>query len=151
LQLAPGAVLGDRYRIVSLIGSGGMGTVYRADDLKLGQTVALKFLARHVTTARLLDEVRIGRQVSHPNVCRLHDVVEVDGQSFITMEFVDGLRVLRPHPAKDSVHARSRRLVLRPFRRRAHRPVARGRVRVPGFDGREAMAAAARVRMTGTT
>src|SRR4051794_23045855 len=90
LQLTPGAVLGDRYRIVSLIGSGGMGAVYRADDLKLGQTVALKFLARHVATARLLDEVRIGRQVSHPNVCRLHDVVEVDGQSFITMEFVDG-------------------------------------------------------------
>jgi len=90
LQLTPGAILGGRYRIVSLIGSGGMGAVYRADDLKLGQTVALKFLANHIAAARLLDEVRIGRQVSHPNVCRLYDVVEVDGQSFITMEFVDG-------------------------------------------------------------
>jgi len=90
LQLTPGAILGERYRIVSLIGSGGMGAVYRADDLKLGQTVALKFLAHHVATARLLDEVRIGRQISHPNVCRLYDIAEVDGQSFITMEFVDG-------------------------------------------------------------
>jgi len=67
-----------------------MGAVYRADDLRLGQTVALKFLANHIAAARLLDEVRIGRQVSHPNVCRLYDVVEVDGRSFITMEFVDG-------------------------------------------------------------
>jgi len=89
-QLTPGAILGDRYRIVSLVGSGGMGAVYRADDLKLGQVVALKFLAHHLATGRLLDEVRIGRQVSHPNVCRLYDVAEVDGQSFITMEFVDG-------------------------------------------------------------
>ena len=67
-----------------------MGEVYRADDLKLGQTVALKFLARHGDSARLYEEMRIGRQVSHPNVCRLYDIAEVDGQLFITMEFVDG-------------------------------------------------------------
>src|SRR5206468_7783686 len=90
LQLTPGTMLGGRYRIVSLVGGGGMGEVYRADDLKLGQTVALKFLARHGDSARLHDEVRIGRQVSHPNVCRLYDIAEVDGQLFITMEFVDG-------------------------------------------------------------
>jgi serine/threonine-protein kinase len=90
VQLTPGTILGDRYRIVSLIGRGGMGEVYRADDLKLGQTVALKFLARHGDSQRLIDEVRLGRQVSHPNVCRLYDVAEVDGQLFITMEFVDG-------------------------------------------------------------
>jgi len=83
-------VLGERYRIVSLVGGGGMGEVYRADDLKLGQTVALKFLARHGDSARLHEEVRIGRTVSHPNVCRLYDIAEVDGQLFITMEFVDG-------------------------------------------------------------
>src|SRR5256712_1242010 len=90
LQLTPGTILGDRYRIVSLVGAGGMGQVYRADDLKLGQSVALKFLAHHGDSARLYEEVRIGRQVSHPNVCRLYDIAEVDGQLFITMEFVDG-------------------------------------------------------------
>ncbi len=63
------------------------------DDLKLGWTVALKFLASHpdsLTVRRLHEEVRIGRQISHPNVCRLHDIAEEEGQPFITMEFVDG-------------------------------------------------------------
>ena len=88
----PGAVLGGRYRIVSLLGRGGMGEVYRADDLRLGQPVALKFLSRHtkVDEQLLHDEVRIGRQVSHPNVCRLYDIEEVDGRVFIAMEYVDG-------------------------------------------------------------
>ena len=93
LQLSPGTVLGGRYRIVSLVGGGGMGEVYRADDLKLGQTVALKFLLRRGSAdaeRRLMDEVRLGRQVSHPNVCRLYDISDVDGQLFITMEFIDG-------------------------------------------------------------
>jgi len=68
-----------------------MGEVYRADDLKLGQPVALKFLSHRAgEEQRLYDEVRVGRQVSHPNVCRLHDIAEVNGQLFITMEFVDG-------------------------------------------------------------
>ena len=90
-QLTPGAILGDRYRIVSLLGRGGMGEVYRADDLKLGQPVALKFLSHRAGQERhMYDEVRMGRQVSHPNVCRLHDIAEVNGQLFITMEFVDG-------------------------------------------------------------
>ncbi|HUP60985.1 MAG TPA: serine/threonine-protein kinase [Thermoanaerobaculia bacterium] len=92
VQLTPGAILGGRYRIVSLLGRGGMGEVYRADDLRLGQPVALKFLARRrAENERLLhDEVRIGRQISHPNVCRLYDIAEVDDRVFITMEYVDG-------------------------------------------------------------
>src|SRR6185295_649547 len=74
----PGTVLAARYRIVGLLGRGGMGEVYRADDLTLGQTVALKFLRggdddRDSVTARLRDETRTARQVSHPNVCRVHD------------------------------------------------------------------------------
>src|SRR5437762_1415505 len=92
-RLTPGTTLGDRYRIVSLVGGGGMGEVYRADDLKLGQPVALKFLRRRGdadSERRLYDEVRLGRQVSHPNVCRLYDIAEVDGHLFITMEFIDG-------------------------------------------------------------
>lgn len=67
-----------------------MGQVYRADDLTLGQTVALKFLAHQHSSGRIYEEVRIGRQISHPNVCRLYDIAQVDGQQFITMEFVDG-------------------------------------------------------------
>jgi hypothetical protein len=91
LQLTPGTVLGGRYRIVSMVGRGGMGVVYRADDLKLGQTIALKFvLRRGGDEHRLYEEVRIGREVSHPNVVRLHDIAEVEGDLFITMEFVGG-------------------------------------------------------------
>src|SRR5687767_11066852 len=90
-----GVVLANRYRIVALAGRGGMGEVYRADDLKLGQVVALKFLPLAVATdpsklARLFAEARLAREVTHPNVCRVHDVGEVDGQHFLTMEYVDG-------------------------------------------------------------
>jgi len=94
-QFAPGSVIAGRYRIVSLLGSGGMGEVYRADDMKLGQQVALKFLpaafARDAGLLELLhDEVRLGRQVSHPNVCRIYDIGEWDGAHFVAMEYVDG-------------------------------------------------------------
>ena len=72
-----------------------MGEVYRADDLKLGQPVALKFLPPDVDRdpARLTQlhtEVRMARQVSHPNVCRVYDIDEVDGHTFLSMEYVDG-------------------------------------------------------------
>ena len=72
-----------------------MGEVFRADDLKLGQQVALKFLPPDVDKdpARLTQlhtEVRMARQVSHPNVCRVYDIDEVDGTTFLSMEYVDG-------------------------------------------------------------
>jgi serine/threonine-protein kinase len=72
-----------------------MGEVYRADDLKLGQPVALKFLPEEVASdprrlERFYSEVRLGRQITHPNVCRVYDIGEVGGQHFISMEFVDG-------------------------------------------------------------
>jgi len=91
----PGTVLSERYRIIGLIGRGGMGEVYRADDLKLGQPVALKFLPDRLSSDRtLLDrffsEVRTARSVAHPNVCRVYDIGEVDGRHFISMEYVDG-------------------------------------------------------------
>lgn len=90
--LTPGAVLGGRYRIVSLVGRGGMGEVYRADDLRLHIPVALKFLTAQTTLDEraLHDEVRVGRQISHPNVCRLFDIEELDGRIFISMEYIDG-------------------------------------------------------------
>ena len=91
----PGAMVGGRYRIIGLLGRGGMGEVYRADDLKLGQAVALKFLPKTVSAdpgllARFHAEVRLARQVSHPNVCRVYDIDEVEGQHFLSMEYVDG-------------------------------------------------------------
>ena len=89
-QFAPGTMVADRYRIVSLLGSGGMGEVYRADDVKVGQRVALKYVPPRISSEQLYKEVRIGQQISHPNVCRLHDIVETDGQRFISMEYVDG-------------------------------------------------------------
>jgi tRNA A-37 threonylcarbamoyl transferase component Bud32 len=72
-----------------------MGEIYRADDLKLAQPVALKFLPTDVDKdpARLTQlhtEVRMARQVSHPNVCRVYDIDEVEGHTFISMEYVDG-------------------------------------------------------------
>ena len=89
-----GDVLGN-YRMVRLLGKGGMGEVYRADDLKLRQPVALKFLPEALSKdpkklERFLHEVRVARQVSHPNVCRVYDIAEADGQHFISMEYVDG-------------------------------------------------------------
>ena len=94
-RFVPGSLVGSRYRIVALLGKGGMGEVYRADDLLLGQPVALKFLPGRIAgnadaLGRLLGEVRIARQISHPNVCRVYDVGEVDGEHFISMEYVQG-------------------------------------------------------------
>lgn len=94
-RFLPGMQVAGRYRIVALLGKGGMGEVYRADDLKLGHTVALKFLPQNLANdSRRLEylhsEVRLTRQVSHPNVCRVYDIGEVDGQQFLSMEYVDG-------------------------------------------------------------
>ncbi len=92
---SPGTVLVERYRIVALLGRGGMGEVYRAEDLKLGNVVALKFLPTSLQNdvaalAGFHAEVRNARQVSHPNVCRVYDIGEVNGQDFLTMEYLDG-------------------------------------------------------------
>jgi len=94
-RFTPGTLLAGRYRIVSMLGKGGMGEVYRADDLTLEQQVALKFLpdsiaANESALARFRNEVRIARQVSHPNVCRVYDLGEIDGMVFLSMEYVDG-------------------------------------------------------------
>jgi serine/threonine-protein kinase len=94
-RFAPGTLLAGRFRLVAALGRGGMGEVYRADDLTLGQTVALKFLPPHLADdpdrlASFRKEVAVARQVSHPNVCRVYDLAEVDDQPFLTMEYVDG-------------------------------------------------------------
>ena len=102
-RFEPGVVVEGRYRIIGLLGRGGMGEVYRADDLRLGQAVAIKLLpdALSADPQRLVqfhNEVRIARQVSHPNVCRVYDIGDllVAGstparhQLYLTMEYVDG-------------------------------------------------------------
>src|SRR3984893_12042848 len=94
-RFVPGQILAGRYRIVALAGRGGMGEVYRAEDLTLSQVVAIKFLPEALSEdasalARFHSEVRIARQVSHPNVCRMFDIGDADGLTFLTMEYVDG-------------------------------------------------------------
>jgi hypothetical protein len=94
-RFAPGAIVAERYRVVALLGKGGMGEVYRAEDLRLSQVLAIKFLPERLSQdvsalARFHSEVRVARQVSHPNVCRMFDVGDADGWPFLTMEYVDG-------------------------------------------------------------
>jgi serine/threonine protein kinase/Tol biopolymer transport system component len=94
-EFAAGTILAGRYRIVALLGRGGMGEVYRADDLKVGQTVALKFLPTIFASdpklrERFVKEVRVTRQLSHPNICRVYDIAESDGHHFLSMEYIDG-------------------------------------------------------------
>ena len=90
-----GTTLAGRYRILGLLGRGGMGEVYRAVDLILNQVVALKFLLQTADTgkaalARFRNEVCLARQVSHPNVCRVYDIGVIEGLHFLSMEYVDG-------------------------------------------------------------
>jgi hypothetical protein len=94
-RFAVGTVLGQRYAITALLGRGGMGEVYRGEDLRLRQPVALKFLPLELShdpqfMSRVRDEVRLALKVSHPSVCRVHDIGEADGQTFISMEFLEG-------------------------------------------------------------
>ena len=93
--LPAGSVLDARYRLLELIGQGGMGAVYRARDLTLDADIAVKVLDREVASdpkrvEYFRNEVRTARKVTHPNVCRLHDLVEADGLWLITMQHVEG-------------------------------------------------------------
>lgn len=95
MQLAPGDLFADRYRIERPLGQGGMGAVYAARDLALGEPVALKLLELGgapppVAILRFREEVRLARRVTARGVARVHDVGEVDEQLFLTMELVVG-------------------------------------------------------------
>src|SRR5215218_561157 len=94
-RFAPGHVFAARFRIVSLLGRGAMGEVYRADDLRLGQPVALKLLTdlgpiRRDALARFTREVRLARTIAHPSVCRVFDIGEAEDWDYLSMEYVDG-------------------------------------------------------------
>jgi serine/threonine-protein kinase len=94
-ELEIGAALGPRYRILSLLGKGGMGTVYKAHDAELDRTVALKLIradlvSRPEVMQRFKQELLLASRISHRNILRIHDLVEVDGTRFISMACVDG-------------------------------------------------------------
>jgi tetratricopeptide (TPR) repeat protein len=89
---APGELFAGRYRMINRVGRGGIGDVWRADDLVIGTAVALKLIPAAAPAARerFLNEVRLARQITHPNICRVFDVGEAGGWVFYSMELVRG-------------------------------------------------------------
>jgi serine/threonine protein kinase len=97
-RLPDGTLLAGRYEIEGLLGRGGMGTVHRANDRILDETVAIKVMQAHLGATpeiaqRFRSEIKIARKVRHPNVCAIHEYGEVDGLRYISMEFVDGVNL----------------------------------------------------------
>jgi len=95
LQFLPGTTFAERFTIIERIGCGGMGVVYKAIDKVLNSEIALKLilpeLARNTTyLERFKREVRITRQITHPNICRVHDIGNSEGLIFLSMEWIEG-------------------------------------------------------------
>ncbi|MCI0703877.1 MAG: protein kinase [Planctomycetia bacterium] len=98
--IPPGFVDHTRYRIISELGSGGMGTVYKAEDLLMGRIIALKVVSSHLTAkasavARFRKEIQAAAKLQHPNIIVAHDAGEAGGSHFLVMEFVEGVSLDR--------------------------------------------------------
>jgi serine/threonine-protein kinase len=94
-ELKRGTVFADRYEIIEVLGSGGMGQVYRVDDTKVKEEVAIKLIRPEVaadtkTIERFRNELKLARKIRHKNVCQMFDLGEFEGIHFITMEYVTG-------------------------------------------------------------
>jgi len=94
-ELVPGTELAGKYKIIDVVGKGGMGIVYKAEDIKLKRNVALKFLPPELTKnkeakERFALEAQAAAALSHPNICTIHEIDEEEGKSFIAMEYVEG-------------------------------------------------------------
>jgi serine/threonine protein kinase/dienelactone hydrolase len=94
-ELPFGTVLADKFKIIEVIGRGGMGIVYKAEDLKLKRHVALKFLPSELirdeeAKERFVLEAQAAAALSHPNICTIHEIVEEKDESFIAMEYIEG-------------------------------------------------------------
>ena len=98
----------SHYKIISKLGEGGMGVVYKAEDMKLDRFVALKFLPSHLeedekALNRLLKEAKAASKINHPNVCTIHNIEEFEDTHFIVMEYVNDV-TLRQKIKERAVH-----------------------------------------------
>jgi len=94
-EFTRGTTFADRYEIIEVLGKGGMGTVYKVEDTKIGQDIALKLIKHEIATdkktiERFRNELKTTRMISHRNVCRMFDLGDSEGKHFITMEYIPG-------------------------------------------------------------
>ena len=94
-ELARGSVFADRYEVIEELGKGGMGKVYRVEDKKIKEEIALKLIKPEIasdkkTIERFSNELKIARKIAHRHVCKMYDIGESKGAHFITMEYVPG-------------------------------------------------------------